>query len=152
MKHQRTIIAWLGLALFMVVLTVAASSERKTVIGQSATPSPDGNWSLQLKLVEYSTLWQSRKVLDADLIHQSNRDWDVRTSIPMPHADAVTISNQHPNHPIIWSDDSSTVSYWIDSQLKDTIQIEANDEKHVFQRDLYGLHAVWYENKNSDEL
>lgn len=152
MKRQRTIIVWFGLALFMVILTVAASIERKSVIGQSATPSPDGNWSLQLKLVEYSTLWHRRKVLDADLIHKSNRDLDVRTSIPMQQADAVTISNQHPDHPIVWTADSSKVSYWIDTQLKDTIQIEADDEKHVFQRDLYGLHAVWYENKNSDDL
>ena len=87
-------------------------------------------------------------MLDADLAHHSNRDWDVRTSIPLEHADATTISNKNPEYPVVWSDDSSAVTYWVNGELKDTIRIEANDERHVFERDLCGLRAVWYPNKD----
>jgi hypothetical protein len=147
MKRTAYILALLLSAVLLVVLTVAGSVEKKTVTGQSSTASPDGNWSLRLQLVEYSTLLKTRKVLDADLVHKSRRDWDVNTSIELPHADAIAISNQHPDHPVIWSDDSSVVSYWINAEHKDTIRIEANDQRHVFQRELSKTHVIFYPNK-----
>lgn len=148
MKRTKYRLALLLSVVLLVVLAVAASFEKKTVTGQSSTASPDGNWSLDLQLVEYSTLLKTRKVLDANLVHKTRRDWDVNTSIVLPHAEAITISNRHPDHPVIWSDDSSVVSYWINEQHKDTIRIEANDQRHVFQRDLSKTHVIFHPNKN----
>lgn len=141
MKRKLFLLSFL-IAAVLTVLLVANSVERRTLIGQSSTSSPDGNWKLHLQLVEYSTLLNKRKVLDADLVHASRRDWDVKTSIPLPNANAETISNQNPDHPVTWSDDSSNVSYWINDQQKDTIRIEANEERHVFQRDLNALRVI----------
>ena len=118
------------------------------MIGQSSNISPDGNWNLRLQLIERSTFLSSHRVLNTDLAHHSNREWDVRTSIPLDKADATTISNKNPEYPVVWSDDSSAVTYWVNGELKDTIRIEANDERHVFERDLYNLRAVWYRNKD----
>ena len=133
-----------GLALTMAL---ASTIERTEVIGQSSIASPDGNWKLHLHLIEHSTLVSSHRVLDADLAHRFNRDWDVRTSIPVDQADGTMISNKNPEYPVVWSDDSSAVTYWVNSELKDTIRIEANDERHVFERDLYHLSAIYYPNR-----
>ena len=116
--------------------------------GQSSTLSPDGNWCLKLRLVEYSTLFSNRKFLEANIEHSTNKHWDVETSIPVNDADAKTIGNQHPDHPIVWSDDSTTVNYWINNQLEDSIKIEANDEQHVFQRRLYSTTVTNHIKKN----
>lgn len=150
MKRTRYLLSFLILTLAACLLVAAVSVERKTVVGQSSTSSPDGNWTLQLRLVNLSTLLRSRQMLDAELIHKARPDWDVRTSIPWPNANPEMISNRDPHHPVVWSDDSSNVSYWINDQLKDTMRIEANEEIHLFERDLYALRAVWY-TKASEE-
>ena len=145
---RKMIKSFLFVAALAITIALASTIERTEVIGQSSNKSPDGNWNLRLQLTKRSTLLSSHRVLDADLAHHSNRDWDVRTSIPLEHADAATISNKNPDYPVVWSDDSSAVTYWVNSELKDTIRIEANDERHVFERDLCGLRAVWYPNKD----
>ncbi|MEM6471244.1 MAG: hypothetical protein AAF802_16910 [Planctomycetota bacterium] len=115
---------------------LAALVEQSSVVGQSSTSSPDGDWCLNLRLVEHSTLFSSRKVLDADIQHRANEKWNVHTSIPMDDADALMISNQHPDHPILWSADSATVTYWINDQFEDSIRIQVDETSHTFQRRL----------------
>lgn len=134
----------------VVVAGLVLSGERKKVVGESSTSSPDGNWALQLRLVEYSTLLNSRRVLDADLVHLSRPDWSVRTSVPVQQSDALTISNEDPDHPVAWSADSSAVSYWIHDQLRDTMRIEADEEKHLFERDLLRMRASWNEGEKGE--
>ena len=95
-----------------------------------------------MKLIEYVTLFSSRKVLEADVVHATHGDWTVRTSIPLDHADARTISNKHPDYTIVWSDDSSRVSYWINEDVEDFIKIEADAERVTFQRGLFGFRVV----------
>lgn len=130
-------IAHLFLVMALIALIVALFVERKAVTGQSSTLSPDGNWCLNLRLTEYSTLFTNRKILDADIVHSTNTNWNVKTSIPINGADARTISNRNPKLPIAWTEDSTTVNYWINDHLDDFIKIEANDEQHKFQRKLY---------------
>ena len=137
MKFKQFRLITLLLAISIIALLLAVFVERQTVIGQSSTHSPDGNWCLNLRLVEHSTLFSSRKILDADIEHRTNEHWNVTTSVPFNDADAKTISNQHSDYPIVWSDDSSTVNYWINEHLEDSMEIEANDEQHIFQRRLY---------------
>lgn len=137
MRFKKFTILHLILAVLVVALALASFVEQRAVIGESATRSPNGDWCLKLQLLEYSTLFTSRKVLDADVEHSSNPDWTVKTSIPLADADAKTISDQHADHPIVWSEDSSTVSYWINEQREDWIKIEASEEQFKYQRDLY---------------
>ena len=136
MQFRKFKLITLLFAISIIALLLAAFVEQQAVIGQSSTSSPDGNWCLNLRLVEHSTLFSSRKILDADMKHNTNKHWDVKTSIPLNDADAKTISNKHPDHPIVWSDDSTAVNYWINDQLEDSIKIEVNDVKHMFQRRL----------------
>ena len=147
MRHQCTI-TYLLFAILVIAIVLASAIEQRSVIGQSTTVSPDETWSFELVLVEYSTLFQSRKILNADMVHFKNKNWNVSTSIPLNHADAKTISNRHPDHPILWSDDSSTVSYWINEQLKDSITISANQLQREFKRDLHSI-SVKYTPKKS---
>lgn len=127
----------LFLAVLLIALLLACINEQKSVVGHSSTESPDGTWRLDLRLTEFSTLFRSRKTLDASVLHKTNKEWDVSTSIPFDDADAETISNQIPECPIVWSDDSKTVHYWINRELEDWIKIEATDLQHKFQRKLY---------------
>ena len=136
MQYKKITILSLLLAVSIVAFILASLVERQAVIGQSKTYSPDGNWCLDLKLVEHSTLFRSRKILWAAIEHTTNKDWVMSTSTPLDDADGKTISNQDQNHPIIWSDDSSTVTYWINNQLEDSIKIETNGGQFKFQRDL----------------
>lgn len=136
------------LVVCLVALCLEAFVQQTKVIGRSSTLSPDGNWCLDLRLVEDSTLFASRRTLNANIKHSENSDWDVLTSIPFDDADAKTISNQNPDHPIVWSDDSASVTYWINDQLEDLIKIEANDEQHIFQRRLYATTVTNYVKTN----
>ena len=136
MRYKKFTILFLLVAVSIFGFYLASLVERQAVIGQSTTRSPDGNWCLDLKLVEHSTLFRSRKILHADIAHSTNKDWDVSTAIPLDAADPKTISNLDQNHPIVWSDDSSMVSYWINRQLEDSIKIETNGGQFKFQRDL----------------
>lgn len=120
----------------VIAIALASLVERRSVVGQSSSHSPDGSWCLNLKLTEYSNLFRSRKILDAAIVHSSNSDWDVATSIPLNDADPETISNRNADYPIVWSDDSSKVTYWINGQLEDWIKIEASETEHKFERKL----------------
>lgn len=148
MRYRKFKIVHLLLTILLVAFFLASFIEQKLIVGQSTTRSPDGKWCLDLKLVEYSTLFTSRKVLDAVVDHVINDDWDVSTSVPLDDADAETISNLNQDFPIVWSDDSSTVSYWINKRLEDSIMIEANDGEFKFQRDLYSLSVTHTHAKN----
>ena len=132
--------------MFLLVLTAAIALacfvEQKSVVGESTTSSPDKNWRLNLKLVEHSTLIYSRRTLDTHLAHSTKSGWDVKTSIPFDDANAEMIGNKDPDHPVVWSDDSVTVSYWINEGLEDWMKIEANSRQHKFQRKLSSLTAI----------
>ena len=143
MRYRKFKILHLLLAVAIVALILAIVVEQHSVIGRSSTRSPNGQWCLNLRLIEKATLFTSRKVLDADVEHSTNEAWNVKTSIPLDHADAKTISNQHPDYPIVWSDDSTTVNYWINEQQEDFIRIEADDTEHTFQRGLYSTTVTY---------
>ena len=137
MRKFKFKIAHLLLAILLVGLILASFVEQQNVIGESSTLSPDGNWCLKLKLIEYSTLFSSYKRLDAKIEHSTNEKWNVSTSIPFDAADAETIGNQDHDYPVVWSEDSTTVNYWINKELADSISIEVSDGEFKFQRDLY---------------
>lgn len=118
-------------------------------IYQSSTRSPDGSWCLDLKLVQHSTLFHSRKVLDSRIKHITNPDWNVGASIPLNDADAKTISNEHPEHPIVWSKDTCKVSYWINEQMEDSIEIETEGGQFRYQRDLYDTSVTYTDKQNA---
>lgn len=143
MKYLKFTSLHLLLLVLFIAIAIACVVEQKSVTGQSSTRSPDGNWCLNLRLTEYSNLFRSRKVLDASLEHSTREDWNVGTSFPLNEADAETISNKRPSHPIVWSEDSSTVTYWINEQQDDWIKIEANDDLHKFQRKLYSTSVTY---------
>ena len=136
------------LAVLIIAFILACLVEQQSVIGQSTTSSPDGKWCLDLKLVEHSTLLKSRKTLLAAVKHTTNKDWVMSTSVPLDEADSKTISNQDENHPIIWTNDSSTVSYWINKQLEDSIKIETNSGQFKFQRKLNSFSYTYTPSKN----
>lgn len=135
-KFLKFKLAHVLLFVLAVALVLACFVEKEAIIGQSSTSSPDGNWILNLKLTEFSTLVSSRKRFDTNLKHSTNSDWDVSTSVPFNDADAIIISNQNPSHPVVWSDDSSTVSFWINHNVDDWIKIEAESRQFKFQRKL----------------
>lgn len=118
------------------LIVLAVVFERRTVIAKSSTRSPDGQWCLNLELTEFSNLVGSRKVLDTHVEHYANTKWSVKTSIPMKDADARVISNQDPDQPIVWSADSTTVSYSINDKIKEVIEIEADENYHRFRSEL----------------
>lgn len=144
-------IVHLLLAVLVIAIILAGLVEQQEVIGQSKTRSPDGNWSLNLKLTEYSTLLSSRRTLDAVIEHSTNEDWTVSTSVPFDDADARTIGNEDQNYPIVWSEDSSTVNYWINEDLEDCISVEANSERFKFKRKLYSVSVIHSSPKNSGQ-
>ena len=84
-------------------------------------------------------MFTSRKMLEAGVKHSTIEKWDTTSSIPFNDADARTISDLEKGHPIVWSDDSSTVSYWINKQRKDSMTVELTDRQFKFKRDLYSL-------------
>ena len=126
MQYKTFKIFHLLLTVLIIAFILACLVEQQSTIGQSTTRSPDGEWCLELKLVEHSTLFRSRKTILANVEHATNKYWVMSISVPFDDADSKTISDQDENHPIIWSDDSSTVSYWINKQLDDSIKIETN--------------------------
>ena len=148
MQYKKFKIFHLLLAVLIIAFILACLVEQQSVIGQSTTSSPDGKWCLDLKLVEHSTLLRSRKTLLADVEHTTNKDWVMSTSVPLDDAESKTISNQDENHPIIWSDDSSTVSYWVNKQLEDSIKIETNGGQFKFQRKLNSFSYTYTPSKN----
>ncbi len=135
-QFKKFTILHLLLVALVVALILASVVEQQKVTGQSKTRSPDGNWSLELKLIEHWTLFSSRQTLKADLVHATNSDWTMLTSVPISDADAKMIGDEDPNHPVSWSDDSSMVTYWISKQLEDAIKVQASSEKFVFDRKL----------------
>ena len=136
MKFKRFRLVTLLVAVTVIAIILAAVIEQRSIIGQSSTTSPNGDWSLHLRLTKKSTLFTSHQVLDAEIRHRENANWNVKTSIPRDDADAVTISDQNPDYPIVWSEDSTTVNYWINDQLEDVIRIEVDDQYHTFERKL----------------
>ena len=136
MQFRKSKLTHLFLAVLFIALLFAIFVERRSVTGESSTESPDGNWHLNLRLIEFSTVFRNRKILDANLEHSSNKDLYVKTSIPLNYADAKTISNQLSSHPVVWSDDSTTVNYWINKEHEDWLKIEVNESGKRFQRGL----------------
>lgn len=139
MKRSKFKITHLLLAILIAAFLLACFVEQHSVVGQSSTTSPDGNWCLKLKLVEHTRLFSSRKTFDAGIEHRTNKDWDVSSSIPFNDADPKTVSNLNQDYPIVWSDDSSTVTYWINENLEDSMKIETGDGEFRFQRKLYSM-------------
>jgi hypothetical protein len=152
MRYKKFTILSLLLAVLIIALILASLVERQAVIGQSTTRSPDGNWCLDLKLVEHSTLFRSRKILHADIEHRTNEDWRMSTSTPLDDADRTTISNQDQNYPITWSDDSATVTYWINKQLEDSMKIETSGGQFEFQRELNSFSYTFTPTTRSTDL
>lgn len=143
MRYRKFTIPGLLLAGLAAVLIVASFVERQVVIGQSTTCSPDGNWCLDLKLVEHSALFRSRKMLHAKFQHRKEQLWRVLMISPQDDADGKTIGNQDQNHPVTWSDDSSTVTYWINKQRRDSMKTETNGGQVEFHRDLDSFSAAF---------
>ena len=139
MKARRFKIRHLLVVVLIVAFVLASVVEQGVVIARSSTRSPDGNWSLKLELVEHSTVFSSRKMLHASVNHSTNSEWHVSTSIPFDDANAAFISDQDRHHPVSWSEDSSSETYWIHDELQDCMTIKASSEQFVFKRNLYSL-------------
>ena len=148
MLNRKFKIFHLLLAVLIIAFMLPCLVEQQSVIGQSTTCSPDGKWCLDLKLVEHSTLLKSRKTLLAGVKHTANKDWVMSTSVPLDEADSKTISNQDENHPIIWTNDSTTVNYWINKQLEDSIKIETNSGQFKLQSKLNSFSYTYTPSKN----
>ena len=81
MKYRKFSLAMAFLAVLIFAVGLAGCVEQRAVAGQSSTRSPDGNWCLHLRLTEYSNIFTSHKILDANLEHSSNSKWNVNTSV-----------------------------------------------------------------------
>jgi hypothetical protein len=94
MRRRKFTIFHLLLAILVIALALASFVEQRTTVGQFKSLSPDGNWALDLKLTEYTTLFSSRKMVTTDLDHTTDEKsiWAVTHWISLDDANGKTIS------------------------------------------------------------
>lgn len=143
LSYKQFTIFHLLLAVSIAALILASLVEQQSLIGRSKTVSPDGNWSLQMKLIEHSTLFSRRKTLSTTIEHATIDEWGLSQTYPLDEASGTTISNLDPHRPIIWSEDSSTVTYWINKEIEDSIKVATDGTTFTYQRE-WNSFRCWF--------
>ena len=64
------------------------------IVGQYLSKSPGGDWTVQLKLIEHSTLFSSRKTVATIVDHTTDKNsiWALTHRIPLDDAHGQTVS------------------------------------------------------------